>query len=60
MAVTLINLLPEGVVSQPLFKTEEEYQTFRESYIEEVGPKLREYDLARARSERDSMFHLVN
>lgn len=60
MVVTLVELLPEVVKSEPLFKTEEEYQIFRESYMVEVCSKLREFDLARARSERDSMYHLLD
>ncbi len=45
-----IELLP-GVQSEPLFETEEAYQAWRESYIEEVGPILLEFDKKRARSE---------
>ncbi|MEK6856006.1 MAG: hypothetical protein AABX66_02490 [Nanoarchaeota archaeon] len=60
MTVNLIRLLPEGFEAEPLFDTEKKYLAFRQDYINEVGPKLIEWDLARARSERDSMCHLVD
>ena len=60
MAVTLIELLPGGVKGEPLFKTEEEYQRFREEFMREVAPDMEKYALARALSERDSMYHLVD
>ena len=41
--------LPEGTEMTPVYKTEEEYQEFRERYMEEVIPKLKEYELAHAR-----------
>lgn len=58
--ITLIELLPPGVKSEPLFKTEEEYWRFREEFMKEVAPALERYALARALSERDSMYHWVD
>lgn len=34
--IQTINLLPEGVKCEPFFKTEEEYQRFREEFIAEM------------------------
>lgn len=59
MSVTLIELLP-GVEPEPLFKTNEEYQKFREEFSAAVAPDLEKYARARALSERDSMYHLVD
>ena len=58
--IQTISLLPEGVKSEPLFKTEEEYQRFREDFIEAVAPEMEEHRIARLKSEHQSMFHLVN
>ena len=58
--IQTISLLPEGVESEPLFKTEEEYQRFREDFIEAVAPEMEKHRIARMKSEQASMFHLVN
>jgi len=55
MTVTIVELLPAGVKSEPLFKSELDYQRLRE-----VAPDLEKYAIARALSERDSMYHLVD
>ncbi len=53
--VTIIGLLPPDTVSKPLFETEEKYQAFRERYITEVAPIMKEHDRRRARSEKESL-----
>ncbi len=55
-----INLLPVGVKSKPLFKTEEEYQRFRHEFIDAVAPEMEKHRIARLKSELESMFHIVN
>jgi len=49
--------LPEG---EFLFKSEEEYQKFRDSYCESVKDDLEKYRIARLESERESMFRIVD
>lgn len=49
-----------NVESKPLFRSAAEYQAFRESYMEEVAPELEKWRLARLRSERESMFRIVD
>jgi hypothetical protein len=58
--IQTISLLPEGVKSELLFKTEEEYQRFREDFIEAVAPEMEKHRIARMKSEHASRFHLVN
>jgi len=48
-----------GVKWEPLFKTEKEYQEFRERYIAAVTPQLEAYELARRRSEQESFFRRI-
>ena len=55
-----ISLLPKGVKSEPFFKTEEDYQNFRNDFIEAVAPEMEKYRIARLESEYASMFHFVN
>jgi hypothetical protein len=55
-----INLFPEGVKSEPFFKTEEEYQRFRRNFIDSVSPEMEKQRRARRESEQASMFHIVN
>jgi uncharacterized protein YnzC (UPF0291/DUF896 family) len=58
--IQTINLLPEGVKSEPLFKTEKEYQRFRKDFIESVAPEMEKHRIARMRSEHASRFHLLD
>ena len=46
--------------SEPLFKSEEDYQKFRDSYCESVKDDLEKYRIARLESERESMFRIVD
>ena len=56
----ILELAPgENIVSQPLFATEEAYQQFRESYMEEVIPKLEKWQEARRKSEEESRQRLL-
>ena len=54
-----IKLLPNDN-SKPVFKTEEEYQAFRQSFIEAMAPDLEKHRIARLKSELESMFRIVN
>jgi len=58
--IQTINLLPKGVKSEPFFKTEEEYQRFRQDFIDAVAPEMEKHRIARMESERDSMFHFLD
>lgn len=58
--IQTINLLPEGVKSEPFFKTEEEYQRFRQDFIDAVAPEMEKHRRARMESERASMFRIVD
>lgn len=58
--VTEIKLWPEGCNPQPVFKSEDEYQKFRQSFIDEVAPEMEKHRLARLRSEHESMFRIVD
>jgi hypothetical protein len=55
----LVNMKPEelelipGVKMEPLF-SDEEYQAFRERFIEAMTPKLEEIQLKRIRNEHES------
>ncbi len=44
-------------LSQPLFKSESEYQEFRRSYSEEITPELEGHREARQQSEEQSKQH---
>ena len=56
----ILELVPsEMIVSRPFFATEEAYQEFRESYMEEVIPKLEKWQEARRKSEEESRFRFV-
>jgi hypothetical protein len=44
----------------PLFKSEEEYRRFRESYCESVKEDMEKHRIARLKSERESMFRIVD
>ena len=49
-----------GVKPKPLFRTEEEYQEFRQRFQEEVKPELDRQREARQQSEEDAKKHLVH
>ena len=48
---------PKG---EPLFKSEEEYQRFRDSYYESVKEDMEKWRIAHLKSERESMFRIVD
>jgi len=47
----------QGEPSEPLFKSEREYQDFRRSYAEEIIPALEVLREARRQSEEESKQH---
>lgn len=49
--------LPKG---EPFFKSEEEYLKFRDSYCESVKEDMEKHKIARLKSERESMFRIVD
>ena len=53
--VTIIDLLPSGVVAKPLFESEEAYQKFRDEFTAEVAPAMKEHDRRRALSEKAAL-----
>jgi hypothetical protein len=55
-----ISLLPSGIKCEPFFKTEEDYQRFRQDFIESIAPELEKQRIARMESERESMFRIVD
>lgn len=57
--ITYIQLIPEGVESEPLFKTEEEYEKFYEEYREKVVPILEENKRKMALSWHDAQHHII-
>jgi hypothetical protein len=58
--VQIINILPDGVESKPLFKTEEDYQKWRQEFIDAVSGDMKKWLLACKRSELESMFRIVD
>lgn len=50
----ILEVLPKGAVSQPLFPTQKEYNAFRDDFIASVGPEQERWRLARAESVRAS------
>ena len=46
--------------SKPFFKTEEEYQRFRDNFIKDVAPKMKKWQIARMRSEQAARNRIVN
>jgi len=56
----LLEVIPgQHELSQPLFKSEREYQEFRRSYSEEIMPELEDLHEARRQSEEQSKRHWV-
>ncbi len=54
----LIELIPgQQKPPEPLFNSEQEYQEFRRSYTEEIGPRLEQLREARRQSEEQSKKH---
>lgn len=53
-------MLIDGLVGEPLFKTREQYEEFRQSYISVMGPILRKQAIARAKSEEEARHHWVD
>lgn len=54
----LLEVIPQQKeLSQPLFKSESEYQEFRRSYSEEIAPELEDLREARRQSEEQSKQH---
>ena len=49
--------MPKG---ESFFKSEEEYQRFRDSYCESVKEDMEKWRIARLRSERESAFRIVD
>jgi hypothetical protein len=58
--IQTINLLPEGVMGEPFFKSEKEYQRFRQDFIDAVTPEMEKHRIARMESEKEAMFHIVD
>lgn len=52
--------LPQGIKGQSLFNSKEQQRRFEEEFTKAVSPTLREYALARAKSEEDARHHLVD
>ena len=55
--IKISELLPK---SEPLFKSEEEYQKFRDSYCESVKDDMEKWRIARLESERESMYKIYD
>ena len=53
-----IKLLPEN--AKPFFKSDEEYEAWRQSYIDEVAPQMKKWEEARRKNLQDAMFRIVN
>jgi chloramphenicol O-acetyltransferase len=49
---------PKG--SKPLFKSQKDYEKFREEYIKEVAPEMEKHRIARAKSEHEARFRRVD
>lgn len=60
MTLTLLSIIPEGAQMTDVYKTDKDYQEFRERYMEAVASEMRENDLKRARSERDIMYKIFD
>jgi len=58
--ISLLPDLPDGVNSRPLFATDEEYQDFRQRYIETMAPELEKWRRAHLESEKASMSRRVD
>ena len=54
-----LELVP-GLKSEPLFRSSEDYEAFRQRFYNAVQDTLREQALARAQSERNVMNHWVD
>ena len=59
MADTLELLPNEQEISRPLFASEEDYERFRESFIETVEPQQEKWMEARRKSEEESRQRLL-
>lgn len=55
----LLEIVPEGVESKPLFEKEEDYEKFRESFSEAVRPIQEKWLDARRRSEEEARHRLL-
>lgn len=53
-------VLEPGVVSEPLFPTPEDYQRFRDEYIREMAPILKEQEILRRKSEEAARLKWVS
>jgi hypothetical protein len=62
MATPRLEVVVDGkvVTGKPFFKTQAEYNEWAEAFTKAVEPALREYAVARARSEEDSRHHMVD
>jgi hypothetical protein len=49
----------QAQLSEPLFKSEREYENFRRSYAEQIAPELERLSEARRQSEEESKQHLM-
>jgi hypothetical protein len=55
-----IQIIPDqDKISEPLFKTVAEYESFRLSFLDKVEPELEKLRTARINSERESFFRIV-
>ncbi len=57
---TDIEIIPKGVKIEPLFKTDEDYQKFRDEYSRKVIPELEKWERARALSCHEAQNRLVD
>jgi hypothetical protein len=48
--VQVMHLFPEGTKIEPVFKSQADYEKWCDDFYKDVAPKLRELELARARS----------
>lgn len=56
----ILELLPEAPeLARPLFPDEQEYDLFRERFIETVAPQLERWQEARRKSEEESRQRLL-
>lgn len=55
----ILEVTPEEVQTHPLFKTEEEYEQFREGFVEAVRPIQEKWLEARRQSEEEARYRLL-
>lgn len=58
-SIRLFELVP-GIKSEPLFSSQEDYNSFYASFVARVTPELDKHKIARAESERAAMYHFIS